>query len=90
MRKSSLITWLILLTVAVYAIVTIVALQPKLNALGDESARLADEIAALEQSNLELEEDIAALGSDASVIEIAKERLNLVEDGETVYIDSGK
>lgn len=90
MRRSSLITKLILLAVAVYAIVTIVALQPKLDALRDESAKLAEEISALEQSNLELEDDIAALGSDASVLEIAKERLNLVEDGEIVYIDSSK
>ncbi len=90
LRKSSRITKLILLAVVIYAIVTIVALQPKINALRDESAKLAEEVTALEQSNLELEDDIAALGTDASVLEIAKERLNLVEDGEIVYIDSSK
>lgn len=90
LRKSSRITKLILLAVVIYAIVTLVALQPEIDALRDESAKLAEEVSALEQSNLELKDDIAALGTDASVLEIAKERLNLVEDGEIVYIDSSK
>lgn len=90
LRKSSLITKLIILALAAYAIVTIVTLQPKIRALKDESAVLADEVSALQQSNLELEEDIASLGTDESVIEIARERLHLVSDGETVYIDSSK
>lgn len=90
LRKSSRISKLILLAVVIYAIVTLVALQPKIDALREESARLAEEVSALEQSNLELENDIAALGTDASVLEIAKDRLNLVADGEIVYIDSSK
>ena len=90
LRKSSLITKLIILAVMAYAIVTIVALQPKINALKDESAALSDEVSALQQSNLELEEDIAALGTDEAVMEIARERLHLVADGEIVYIDSSK
>lgn len=90
LRKSSRITKLILLAVVIYAIVTLVALQPEIDALRDESTKLAEEISALEQSNLELKDDIAALGTDASVLAIAKERLNLVEDGEIVYIDSSK
>lgn len=90
LRKSSLITKLILLAVMAYAIVTIVTLQPKINALKDEKAALSDDIATLEQANLELEDSIAALGTDEAVIAIARERLHLVADGEMVYIDSSK
>ena len=88
--KSSLITKLIILAVMVYAIVTIVSLQPKIDELDAQKAALENEIAEIQQDNLELEEDIAALGTDDSTREIARERLNMVEDGEIVYIDTSK
>ena len=88
--KSSLITKLVILTVMLYAIVTIVTLQPKINALKAEKEALSEEVSGLQQSNLELQEDLAKLGTDASVTKIAHERLNLVSDGEVIYIDSSK
>ena len=88
--KSSLITKLVILTVMLYAIVTIVTLQPKINALKAEKEALSEEVSILQQSNLELQEDLAKLGTDASVTKIARERLNLVSDGEVIYIDSSK
>ena len=88
--KSSLITKLVILTVMIYAIVTIVTLQPKINALKAEKEALSEEVSGLQQSNLELQEDIAQLGTDVSVLKIARERLNLVSDGEVIYIDSSK
>ena len=86
--KSSLITKFVILAVMLYAIVTIVTLQPKINDLKEEQAALEGDVAAVQQSNLELREDIDALGTDASVLKIARERLNLVSDGEIIYIDS--
>ncbi len=88
--KSSLITKLVILAVMVYAIVTIVTLQPKISALKEDRAALDADVASLQQANLELQEDIDALGTDEAVIEIARERLNLVSDGEVIYIDSSK
>lgn len=88
MRKFSLITKLILLAVMAYAIVTIVSLQPKIDAQRAENKALSDEISALEQDNAALQEDIEALGSDDSVMKIARERLNYVLDGEIIYINS--
>ena len=88
--KSSLITKFVILAVMLYAIVTIVTLQPKISALKEDRAALDADVAALQQANLELQEDIDALGTDEAVIEIARERLNLVSDGEVIYIDSSK
>lgn len=90
MRKFSLITKLILLAVMAYAIVTIVSLQPKIDAQRAENKALSDEISALEQDNAALQEDIEALGSDESVMEIARAQLNYVLDGEIIYINSCK
>lgn len=88
--RSSLITKLVILAVMLYAIVTIVTLQPKINALKSEKEALSEEVSALQQSNLALQEDIDQLGTDDSVIKIARERLNLVSDGEIIYINSSK
>ena len=89
LRKSSLITKLVILALMVYAVATIMTLQPHINALNAEREKLSAEVADVEQENLELQEDIAAMDTDEAVIEIARERLNLVEDGEMVFIDSG-
>ncbi len=90
LRKSSLITKLIILTVMIYAIVTIVAQQPKIEALNAEAEDYRQQIAAIERENLELEEKIQTQGTDESVIAIARERLNMVFNGEIQFIDSGK
>ncbi len=86
--KSSLIAKLVILAVMIYAIVTIVSLRPKIDTLEQERDNLSAEVSALQQSNTEIASDISALGSDASIIEIARERLNLVLEGEIIYIDS--
>ena len=78
-----------ILALMVYAVSTIMTLQPQINALNAEREKLSAEVADVEQENLELQEDIAAMDTDEAVIEIARERLNLVEDGEMVFIDSG-
>lgn len=87
--KSSLITKLLILGLMVYAFATIMILQPQISALAKEHDRLSDEVADAQQANLELEENIAAMDTDEAIKEIARERLNLVEDGEMVFIDSG-
>lgn len=88
--KSSLITKLLILAVMIYAIVTIVTLQPKIDILQEEKTALEQEVAAMQQDNLELQEDIEALGTDDSTRQIARERLNMVEDGEIIYVDTSK
>lgn len=89
-RKSSLITKLIILAVVIYAVVTIVALQPKIDTLKSESNSLNDEVLALQEANRSLQNDIEAMGTDEGIMKIARERLNLVADGEWIFIDKSK
>ena len=89
LRKSSLITKLLILGLMVYAFATIMILQPQISAQAAERDRLSDEVADAQQANLELEEKIDTMDTDEAIKEIARERLNLVEDGEMVFIDSG-
>ena len=89
-RKSSLITKLIILAVVIYAVVTIVALQPKIDTLKSESNSLHDEVLALQEANRSLQNDIEAMDTDEGIMKIARERLNLVADGEWIFIDKSK
>ncbi len=89
LRKSSLITKLLILALMIYAAATIMTLQPQISELNAKKDALSAQVADAQQANLELQEDIAAMDTDEAVIEIARERLNLVEDGEMVFIDSG-
>ena len=88
LRKSSLITKLILLAVMVYAIVTVVTLQTRINQLRERREALAQQVAAAEQDNRQMEEEIENLNTDEAIKAIARERLNLVEDGEMIFVDS--
>lgn len=44
------------------------------------------QLAALEEKNRELEEDITALGTDAEIERIARDQYGLVRPGETGYV----
>lgn len=89
-RKSSLITKLIILAVVIYAAVTIVALQPKIDTLKAESDTLNQEVLALQESNQSLQHDIDTMNTEEGIMKIARERLNLVTDGEWIFIDKSK
>lgn len=90
MRRSSLITKLIILAVMVFAIAAIVTLQPKINALKNESAALSEEIAGLRQSNQLAQARLDALGTDEAVIAIAREKLNFAFEDEIIFVDRSR
>lgn len=89
-RKNRPVVALVILAVALYAVVTIIVLQPTINRLRTDADELTQKIAELEDRNSELRTDIAALGSDAATEKLARERLMMIADGETVYIDSNR
>lgn len=74
----------------VFAIVTIVRIRPQNTEAQQQRDALAEQVQAKEQKIRELRQDIDQLGTDEAVRKIARERLNLVGDGEIVFIDSGK
>lgn len=87
LRRSSMTTMLVLLVLLVFSIVTTLVLQPKIREARLEAAALAEQNAALVAENEGVREDIRALGSDDSAVEIARDRLNYCFEDETVYID---
>lgn len=87
LRRSSLTTMLVLLVLLAFSITTVIILQPKIKDTQTEAAALSQRNQALAAENEALKEDIRQLGSDASVIEIARERLDYCFDDEIIYID---
>lgn len=89
LKKSSLLTKLIVLIVVVYATVTLVSLRTQISAKRSEGAVLAQSIAATEQENQRLQNAIDTMDTDEGVEEIGRQKLGLVSPGEIVFHDVG-
>ena len=88
LKKTSLLTKLLILVVSGFALVSLVTVQAQLIEKRKEIALLEEQVMYEEQAQKELEEDINNFGSDESIIKIARERLGMVADGEIVFYDS--
>lgn len=88
LKKTSLLTKLLILVVSGFALVSLVTVQAQLIEKRKEIALLEEQVMYEEQTQKELEEDIKNFGSDESIIKIARERLGMVADGEIVFYDS--
>ena len=88
LKKTSLLTKFLLLVVAIYAITTLVNLQDRVSAANAEVAVLEQQVLYAEQEKTLMEESLRELGSDKSVMKIARARLGMVEAGEIVFYDA--
>ena len=88
LRRASLTTMLVLLVLLVFSITTVLILQPKIRQAESEAEALSRQNDALIAENEAIKEDIRNLGSDDSVIEIARERLDYCFDDEVIYTDT--
>jgi cell division protein FtsB len=87
LKKTSLLTKLLILAVVIYALVTLVGLQDRIADANAEVARLEEQVLYAEQNYALIEQDLEDLGSDQSVKKIARTRLGMVEAGEIVFHD---
>lgn len=87
--RASLLVKLVILIVVVYAVVTLVSLRNQIAEKNAEAAALTSSISAAEQKNGQLEEAIANADTDEGIMDIARDKLGLVTDGEIVFKDVG-
>jgi cell division protein FtsB len=87
-KKTSFLTKLLLLIVAVYAVFTLVRLQDRIQIARQTVSDLEAQVVYAEQDNAQLEQDLKDLDSDRSVKSIARNRLGMVEAGEIVFRDA--
>ena len=83
-RKTSLLTKLLLLA----AVVTLVRLQDRVAAANARVETLEEQVLYAEQECALVEQELSELGTDKSVMKIARARLGMVEAGEIVLYDA--
>ena len=89
-RRSGLLTKVVVLLVVVCSTVTLMSQRTQIRAKQAEYQKLNQQVAQLEQKNTQLQADLAGLGSDDSVRDIASRELGLVENGEIIFTDRGE
>lgn len=88
LKKTSVWTKLLLLVVSVYAVVTLVKLQDRITTANAEVSALQQQVLYAQQEQALIEEALRDLGSDKSIMKIARTRLGMVESGEIVFYDA--
>ena len=88
-KRSSLLTKLLILVLVAYATVTLVTRQAQITEKPALAEELQTSIDATNQENLRLEQAINALGTDAGVEAVARQKLGLVAKGEIIFYDVG-
>jgi len=90
LKKSPLTVKLIVLSLAVYAAVTLVSLQSQIRSRQAEAAALAGRIVSARQETARLENAIETVDTDEGVEKIARVKLGLAIPGEIIFHDVGK
>ena len=88
--KSSLLVKLVILILVVYATVTLVSLRKQITEKNEQEAILNSSIAATQQENNRIRDSIDALGTDAGVEAVARDKLGMVDEGDIVFYDVGE
>ena len=88
--KSSLLVKLVILILVVYATVTLVSLRKQITEKNEQEAILNSSIAATQQENNRIQDSIDALGTDAGVEAVARDKLGMVEEGDIIFYDVGE
>lgn len=84
-KKAGILTKLIIITIMVYAVVTLVTLNSKIAAAEAQKQQLQREAAEVAARNEELKYCIEHSGDAETIQKIAREKLGLVMPGEIIF-----
>lgn len=88
LKKSSLGIKILLLVVSIPAVISLVNLQDDVKEANAEVATLEQRVLYAEQEQALMEQSLRELGTDKSIMKIARTRLGMVESGEIVFYDA--
>lgn len=89
LKRSSLLTKIIVILPAVAAVATLVSLQNQLEEREARTAELENQVLAVEQENQRLQEAIDNAGTEEGIQDAARQKLGMVADGEIIFYDIG-
>lgn len=88
LKKAGYALKFLVLAASIYAVVLLVSLQDQVRTARAEVSNLEQQVLYAEQEKALMEEALHDLGSDKSVMKIARTRLGMVESGEIVFYDT--
>ena len=89
-KRTSLITKIVVVAIILYAGVTLVSLKVQVSAARQQREELRSQVSSITQTNTELQYAIDH-STDAETIEdIARDKLGLVKPGEKIFYDVSK
>ena len=80
---------LLILAAVVLATVTLLKLRADIREKEAEAAELSEKVAAVQQENQRLQEDIDALDTDEGIKDTARKKFGMISSGEIVFHDVG-
>ncbi len=86
--RASFVTKIVILILIVYLSITLLNLRSSIQSANDSLADLQAQTTELATENAALEEEIENGDDPETILEIAKEKLGLVESGEVVFYDT--
>ena len=85
--RSSLLMKIVILVLVVYAVFSLVHLRGQITEKEQQAAALTSSILAAEQENSRLREAIEALDTDEGIEAVARDRMDMVSEGEINFFD---
>ena len=89
LRRAGIVTKLVVLILIVYAVVTLIDLQTRIDNAEREQAALAEAVADKRADNEALRYEIEHSGDPETLEELARDKLGLVLPGEQIFYDIG-
>ena len=86
--KASLITKIVIFILIVYLAITLLNLRSRIQSATTQYNELQSQVVTQTAKNAVVEEHIRNSDDKDTVLEIAKEKLGLVEEGEVVFYDT--
>lgn len=86
-EKAALTTKLVILALLIAATLALLSVRSRLDEAQEALDAVTRQVQAQTDINAELENDIATSGAGESILDIARERLGLVEPDEQVFVD---
>ncbi len=84
-RRTGILTKMVLAVLLVYAVVSLIALRGKITQAEQKNVELQQQVADLTAQNDDIQYDIEHSEDDDVIRDIARDKLNLVEPGEEVF-----
>ena len=88
-RLGGLLPKLIMAAIAIYAVISIISLNTKIETAREVNGTLQEQVDQQKLENAEYEDDIARKDDPEKIAELARDNFGLVESGETVFYDIG-